>query len=304
MDKIDAMKAFMAVVNEGSFTRAAAKLATSNQVVSKQVAQLENHLGARLFNRTTRKVHLTEAGQQCVPLAQEILERLRDMEGSLGMLVDQAQGLLRISAPVSFATRYLTPLVRDFKRENPAVGIDIQVSDRKVDLVEEGYDLALRIGNLKDSSLVAKKIAPVNLVMCASPGYLEKMGEPMHPKDLNPKHYLRYSYMENYSSSSALMAALSKASKASDSSFSANIGDVLVDAAIAGDGYALQPTFMVADAIKRGELVVFLKEFQPQPLGLYLVYPHRKLLANKLRKFIDFSASYYGTPPVWDDYEK
>ena len=300
MDKIDAMHAFIAVVNEGSFTKAADKLNTSNQMVSKQVAQLESHLGARLFNRTTRKVHLTEAGQQCVPLALEILERLNDMEGSLGMLVDQAQGLLRISAPVSFATRYLTPLVREFKLQNPLVGIDIQVSDRKVDLVEEGYDLALRIGHLKDSSLVAKKIAPINLVMCASPSYLAKEGEPNHPNELNPKHYLRYSYMEHYASSTALMAALNKASKESGSIFSANIGDVLVDAAIAGDGYALQPTFMVADAIKNGKLKVFLKDYQPQPLGLYVVYPHRKLLASKLRKFIDFINNYYGAPPIWD----
>ncbi|MFQ3228760.1 LysR family transcriptional regulator [Reinekea sp.] len=303
MDRIEAMKAFVAVVNEGSFTKAADKLGTSNQLVSKYVAQLEEHLGVRLFNRTTRKVHLTEAGMQCVHQSRDILERINDMEGDLGELMNQAQGLLHISAPVSFAIMHLAPLIRDFKRANPAVGIDIQVNDRKVDVVEEGFDVALRIGQLKSSSLIAKKIVPIKLVLCASPEYLELHGTPEHPRDLIPEHYLRYSYMDSGQAKSPLLDALKQSTRERSSGVASNNGDILVSAAIAGEGYALQPTFMVGGAIKSGQLTVILKEFQPEPLGLYVVYPHRKLLATKLRVFIDFLSHYYGEVPYWDDYE-
>jgi len=302
MDRIEAMRAFVAVVNEGSFTKAADKLNTSNQLVSKYVAQLEEHLGVRLFNRTTRKVHLTEAGMQCVQQARDILERISDMEGDIGDLMNQAQGLLHISAPVSFAILHLGPLIQEFKRANPAVGIDIQVNDRKVDVVEEGFDVALRIGQLKSSSLIAKKIAPIKLVLCASPEYIEKNGTPKHPSDLIPEHYLRYSYMDSGASKSPLFDALKQSARERSSGVTSNNGDILVAAAIAGEGYALQPTFMVGEAIKQGKLVVILKEFLPEPMGLYIVYPHRKLLATKLRVFIDFLSNYYGDVPYWDDF--
>ena len=303
MDRIEAMKAFVAVANEGSFTKAAEKLASSNQLVSKYVSQLEAHLGVRLFNRTTRKVHLTEAGEQCVQHTRDILERINDMEGHLGQLTSQAQGLLQISAPVSFSTLHLAPLIREFKRANPAVGFNLQLNDRKVDVVEEGFDVALRIGHLKSSSLIAKHIAPVRLVVCAAPSYLEQYGTPTHPRELIPEHHLRYSYMEYKQSQSPLMDALKLSSRAQSAGMSCNNGQILLGAAIAGEGYALQPTFIVGEAIKTGKLKVILQEFEPAPMALYAVYPHRKLLTTKLRAFIDFLGSYYGQPPYWDNFE-
>lgn len=302
MDRIETMKVFLCVAEESGFTKAADKLGMSNQLVSKYVSDLESHLDVRLFNRTTRSVRLTEAGEQCVLHVRQVLERLQDMESGLGQLNTQTQGLLRISAPVSFSTKQLSPLISDFRKHYPAVGINLQLNDRQVDLVEEGFDLALRIGHLKSSSLIAKRIAPIRLVMVASPDFLQKHGTPQHPSELKPEHFMHYSYASPEQYSSPLLGALKRASKEPISGISSNNGDILVDAAIAGDGYALQPTFLVSEALKQGTLKVILEDYEPEPLGLYVVYPHRKLMATKVRSFIDFISDYYGEQPRWDRY--
>lgn len=304
MDRINTMLAFVTVADEGSFTGAADKMKLSNQLVSKYVSQLEEHLGVRLFNRTTRKVRLTEAGEQCYEHASNILEGIADMEAYFGQLQDDARGLLQISAPVSFAVLHLSQLIRDFRKQHPAVGIDLQLNDRKVDVIEEGFDMALRIGHLKSSSLVAKKIAPVRLVLCASPDYLDRNGTPSHPDDLNPDHFLRYSYMEDNPSGSPLMDALRSRRHKPEAGWTSNNGDILAAAAIAGEGFVLQPTFIVGEALKQGKLTAILCEYEPEPAGLYAVYPHRKLLAPKLRAFIDYISNYFGNPPYWDSFEE
>ncbi len=237
MDRFDAMKAFMAVAAEGSFTQAADKLNLSSQLVSKYVAQLEDHLNVRLFNRTTRKVRMTEAGEQCLQHAALIMEGLQNMEGYFGQMQKEIQGKLRISAPVSFATLHLSGLISDFKKKYPSVGIDLQLNDRKVDVVEEGFDVVIRIGQLKSSSLYSKKLAPIRLVLCASPDYLEQNGTPAHPEELNPNHFLRYSYMEYNPIDSPLMKALKLSTQNQQYGMVANNGEVLMDAAIAGSGY-------------------------------------------------------------------
>lgn len=302
MDRIETMKAFICVSEERGFTRAAEKLKVSNQLVSKYVSDLEEHLGVRLFNRTTRSVRLTEAGEQCVQHVRHILERIQDMESGLGQLKHDAQGLLRISGPVSFSTKQLSPLLSDFRKLYPAIGIDLQLNDRQVDVVEEGFDLALRIGHLKSSSLIAKRIAPIRLVLIASPEYLNKHGVPEHPEQLTPEHYLHYSYMSYGQDPTPLMQSLKQSLKHQATGISCNNGDILVDAAIAGEGYTFQPTFLVGEAIKQGKLKIILKAFEPEPMGLYVVYPHRKLMATKLRAFIDFTSQYYGEFPAWDQF--
>ena len=302
MDRIETMKAFISVSEEGGFTRAADKLKISNQLVSKYVSDLEDHLGVRLFNRTTRTVSLTEAGEQCVQHVRHILEGIQDMEGGLGQLKNEVQGLLHINAPVSFSIKQLSPLIRDFRKLYPAVGINLQLNDRQVGVIEEGFDLALRIGHLKSSSLIAKRIAPIRLVLIASPDYLEKNGTPDHPDQLISAHFLQYSYMPYNQDQSPLMQSLKRSVKDQSAGISCNNGEILVDAAIAGEGYALQPTFLVNEAIKQGKITVLLKEFEPEPMSLYAVYPHRKLMATKLRSFIDFISSYYGECPSWDQF--
>ena len=263
---------------------------------------LSNIFGVRLLNRTTRKIHLTETGTRYQHLAQQVLNDIDNMENQLGDLQGQARGVLRISAPVSFAIHHMAPLLSEFQKVHPAVGIDLQLNDRKVDIVEEGFDIALRIGHLKSSSLVAKRIAPVRLVLCASPDYLKQHGTPERPEDLRDHRYLRYSYMK-LNDRQAVYRWLQNADRDNSSEMVSNNGDVLVAAAIAGAGIALQPTFISGSAIQQGKLQVVLPEYEPEPMALYAVYAHRQLLASKIRSFIDFMEGFFGDPPYWDQFE-
>ena len=300
MDRIDAMRAFVAVVTEGSFSNAANTLQLSPQLVSKYVSKLEEQLNTRLLNRTTRKVSLTEAGSHYFGHAQQILLSIDDMESKLGGLQQNPKGVLRISAPVSFALKHMAKLITDFQIHYPLVKVDLQLTDRKVDIVEEGFDVALRIGQLKSSSLIAKKVAPIRVVLCAAPEYLKKYGTPTQPEDLERHRYLHYSYM-NMDGKDDIYQLLKAKYLKQGSELRSNNGDVLVDAAIAGAGIVLQPTFIISEALSSSKLVVVLPELEPEALGLYAVYAHRKLLPHKVRCFIDFVEGYYGTPPYWDE---
>ena len=300
MDRIDAMRAFVAVVTEGSFSNAANTLQLSPQLVSKYVSKLEEQLNSRLLNRTTRKVSLTEAGSHYFGHAQQILLSIDDMESKLGGLQQNPKGVLRISAPVSFALKHMAKLITDFQIHYPLVKVDLQLTDRKVDIVEEGFDVALRIGQLKSSSLIAKKVAPIRVVLCAAPEYLKKYGTPTQPEDIAEHRYLHYSYM-NMDGKDDIYQLLKAKYLKQGSELRSNNGDVLVDAAIAGAGIVLQPTFIISEALSSSKLVVVLPELEPEALGLYAVYAHRKLLPHKVRCFIDFVEGYYGTPPYWDE---
>ncbi len=297
MDRIDALQVFIAVARESGFSKAADKLGLSNQLVSKYVQQLEADLKVRLFNRTTRKVSLTEAGEQCFQRAVQILEGFTDMRNSVDELHREATGLLRISAPVTFATNHLSVLLRDFCRQHPQVNIDLHLNDRTVDLLEEGFDVALRIGHLKSSALIAKRIAPIRLVFCAAPDYIRTHGPLNHPEDLIPDDHLNYSYLNLNTLNTDLHGLYTQRKKAR---ITANNGEILKDLAVAGAGYTLQPTFIVGEAIRSGALNVILKGHEPEPMGLYALYPHRQLLATKVRAFIDFIENYYGETPYWD----
>ena len=300
MDRIDLFKTFTVVATEGSFTRAAEKLNTSNQLVSKYIAQLEKQLDVRLFNRTTRKIHLTEAGQQALQHAKHILESINDMEGQLGLFNTQAKGVLHVSAPVSFSTLHLSSCLGAFQHAHPNVQVNLQLNDRKVDVIDEGFDVALRAGQLSSSSLVAIKITNIRLVLCASPKYIEKYGMPMDPSELRPEHYLEYAYVNYDNEASELIQALKANAQKFTPRLTANNGEVLTDVAKHDHGYVLQPTFIAHESIRKGELVSILDEFVPQPIALYAVYPHRKLVSNKLRVFIDFLKDYFEDTPYWD----
>ncbi len=296
------MSAFELVASEGSFTKAADRLDTSPQLVSKYVGQLEQRLNARLLNRTTRKVSLTEAGSRYFQWVQQVLQDIDEMESQIGDMQEEAQGQLRISAPVSFAIQHMGSLVTEFQQAHPGVSIDLQLNDRKVDIVEEGFDIALRIGHLKSSSLIAKQIAPIRLAMCASPEYLKRHGTPEKPEDLKKHRYLRYSYMEN-ETSFAVNQWLKIPGRDSSGDLICNNGDLLVKAAIEGAGIAIQPTFISGQAIAKGQLQRLLPELEPEPMGLYAVYAHRKLLASKVRCFLDFIDGYFGTPRHGDAFD-
>ncbi|WP_296244213.1 MULTISPECIES: LysR family transcriptional regulator [unclassified Psychrobacter] len=300
MDRIDGMRAFVAVVTEGSFSKAATTMQLSPQLVSKYVAKLEEQLHTRLLNRTTRKVSTTEAGSQYFIHAQQILLSIDDMEAQLGGLQQLPKGILRISAPVSFALKHMAKLIADFQERYPSVTVDLQLSDRKVDIVEEGFDIALRIGQLESSSLIAKKIAPIRVILCASPEYLKTYGTPKRLEELETHRYLHYSYM-NIETKGQVFKYLKAKQLKESSIFRSNNGDVLVEAAIEGAGLVLQPTFIASNALQAGQLVIVLPEYEPSPLGLYAVYAHRKMLPHKIRCFVDFMTDYYGAPPYWDE---
>ena len=302
MDRIDAMRAFVSVVTEGSFTRASEALGLSPQLVSKYVSQLEVRLAVRLLNRTTRKVSLAEAGTLYFQHAQQVLADIDDMEHKLGNLQQDVRGTLRVSAPVSFAIRHLAKPVHEFQAAYPLLGLDLQLNDRKVDIVEEGFDIALRIGQLKSSSLVAKRLAPVRLIWCASPDYLAEHGKPRSLEELEHHRYLHYSYTEMNARQQTYQWLRTRGEQAC-ATLSSNNGDVLVEAAIAGAGIAIQPSFIAGDALAGGKLIQVLPEYEPDPLGLYAVYAHRKLLASKVRCFIDFIDGYFGDPPYWDRFD-
>lgn len=299
MDRIDAMRAFVSVVIEGSFSNAATAMQLSPQLVSKYVSKLEERLDIRLLNRTTRKVSLTEAGTHYFEHAQQVLLSIDDMESKLGGFQQNPKGTLRISAPVSFALKHMAKLVTDFQTRYPSVNVDLQLNDRKVDIVEEGFDVALRIGQLKSSSLIAKQVAPVRVILCASPAYLDKYGVPNKPEDLKNHRYLHYSYMEKYGKEDIYQWL--DATNQLSPELSSNNGDLLVNAAVAGAGIALQPTFIASEALSKGKLMMVLPDYEPETLGLYAVYAHRKLLPHKIRCFIDFIEGYYGSPPYWDE---
>jgi len=300
MDRIDTISAFVQVATLGSFVAAADRLDISPQLVSKYVAQLEERLGARLLNRTTRKVSLTEGGERYLVRAQQVLAEFHDMENEMTQLQSQALGRLRINAPVSFAERHLAPLLSDFQLANPKVEIDLQLNDRRIDIVDEGFDIALRIGHLQDTSYIAKRLAPIKMVICASPQYLSKHGTPKSLNDLEHHSYLHYSY--ETSPPKSLSSWIELARKSGKQRFVCNNGDVLTAMAARGAGIAIQPTFICSGALARGELIPILPENTPPTMWLYAVYAHRQLLASKVRHFIDFASDYFGDTPYWDEY--
>lgn len=294
MDKLAQMQAFVAVVTETSFVRAAEKLNMSSQLVSKYVSALESTLGVRLLNRTIRQVHLTEAGHNYFPRAQQLLQELGNLENDLAGLQHQASGTLRISAPVSFAVSHIGPLLTRFQQAYPDVSVDIQLNDRKVDIIEEGFDVALRIGQLTSSSLIARRIAPIRMLAAAAPDYLQQHGIPTDWDDLSQHKVLYYSYASHTPFAPDSVRALPAGTLV------CNNGDLLVQCAVAGAGIAIQPTFIIGQAIASGQLTPVLTHNPLPGMGLYAVYAHRALMASKLRAFIDFLSQYYeGTPP-WD----
>lgn len=222
------------------------------------------------------------------------------MAAQLGGLQQCPKGILRISAPVSFALKHMAKLITDFQARYSSVTVDLQLSDRKVDIVEEGFDIALRIGQLDSSSLMAKQIAPIRVVLCAAPDYLRIHGTPKRLEDLEAHRYLHYSYM-NVETKGQIYEHLKAKQLKESSVFRSNNGDVLIEAAIEGAGLVLQPTFIASNALNAGKLVIVLPEYEPSPIGLYAVYAHRKLLPHKIRCFIDFMTDYYGNPPYWDE---
>ena len=301
MDRFAAMTAFARVAETRSFSEAARRLRMSKSVVSRQVMALETELGARLFHRTTRSLTLTEAGQGYYERVVRILADVDEAGQSVTRLQAAPRGLLRVNAPMSFGVRHLAPALPAFLTLHPEVEVDMTMNDRFVDLVEEGFDVAVRIGRLPDSGLVARKLAPLRLAVCASPAYLAARGVPLSPADLAGHDCLCYSNMtaaDEWSFTGPGGEALSVTVRGR---LKANNGDALRIAALEGLGLVVQPTFIVGPDLQAGRLVAVLAEYIASDGAVHALYPHSRHLSPKVRAFVDFLASRFGPRPYWDE---
>jgi len=299
MLSLDALQVFVRIAEAGSVSAAARDLGLSKSAASKKLAALEDRLGARLVNRTTRRLSLTEAGADFLERAQRILAELEEAEHEAGRLTDEPRGMLRVNAPMSFGILHVGPALADFMARHPELAVTLDLDDRRVSLVEEGYDMAVRIADLPDSSLVARKLAPVRQAVCASPAYWARHGTPAHPRDLARHNCLVYTYLPAQNEWRFRGPGGPFAVHVAGN-LRANNGDVLREAALAGLGVYRAPTFLIGGDLGAGRLVTVLDDFADQALAIYAVYPHRRHLPAKVRAFVDFLAGRFGPRPYWD----
>ncbi len=287
MDALQAMRVFVAVVERNGFSAAAAALDMSSAAVTRHIAALEKRLSTRLLNRTTRRVSPTSTGaayyQRCV----QLLAEFDELEASVGAQALQPSGRLRINAPVSYGIARIAPLLAGYRARYPKVQLDLALADRLVDMVEEGFDLAIRITHAPAPALIARKLADAAIVLCASPDYLASHGTPSRPEELAAHQCLAYSYWAGGDSWS-LHGPQGEVSVPVNGGVRANNGEVLREAAIAGLGIIAQPDFIVGHALAEGSLVPVLPGYTIPTIGVYAVYASRSHLAPKVRSFIDY----------------
>lgn len=300
MENLSDIAVFVRVVDAGSFTGAAEALQISQPVVSKAVTRLEERLGARLLNRTTRRLSLTEAGAELYRRSLHALKQIEDAELEVARFQTEPRGTLRVNAPMSFSILHLAPVAHEFLARFPGVSLDLQLDDGFADLVEGGYDLIVRIGKLRDSNLIARRIAPARLVLCASPEYLKARGEPQTPEDLLNHNCLMYTL----GSSPRAWRLVSPQGEEHMIPLRGNVAtnNGLAEAALAanGVGIAMLPSFYVADQLRAGKLKCVLQDWIPQDISIYAVYAERRNLTPKVRAFVDFLVAKFGPEPYWD----
>ncbi len=289
MDKFQEMRAFVAVVDAGSFVRAADTLDLSKTAVSRLVGELEARLGTRLLHRTTRKLSLTPEGEVFHERCKRLLDGVDEAEAELSTHAGEAIGQLRINVPVTFGLMHLAPLWPAFMAQHPKVVLDITLADRLVDLVDEGYDLAVRIARLQTSSLVSRQLTSTRLILCASPEYLRRRGRPQHPSELAQHSVITYTLLA-MGESWEFEGPQGPASVKVQPRMRTNSGDTCCAAAVQHQGIVLQPSFLVSAHLASGALVEVLPRYRSVELGVYAVYPTRKHLTPKVRVLIDFLA--------------
>jgi len=300
MDKLTRIKAFTLVVETGSFSAASDRMGISRAAASKYVSQLEAQLGARLLNRTTRRVSATESGRMYFERCKEMLHLMDEADDMVTGLSGTPRGTLRISAPSVFANRHLMPLLGEFSHLYPEVKMEIMVSERLIDLVDEGYDMAIRIAYQHDPELIARRLTSCKHVLIASPAYLKTAPTLKEPADLQQHACMLYSFTQNNT------WPLEKDGKEYPVKISpvitSNDPDVLLEAAIAGMGITIMPTFIAYEAIRNGQLQTVLNDHTLLNLDIHAVYASRHYLPAKIRTFIDFLKERITDPPYWDTF--
>ena len=303
MDRFSAMQLYCQIVETGQLSLAADQLNLSKGTVSKQLAKLEAHLGGRLLNRTTRRLTPTEAGKAFYQRAKLILESLEEAECAVSGLTTEPRGTLKINAPMSFGIQYMGELLSKYQQKYPKVTVDISLNDRQIDLIEEGYDLALRIATLKDSSLVVRRLATCHIVMCASIDYLKQHGEPKTPDDLKHHKCIAYAYNDSTKYWNLKHSTRNNQQVPINTSLISNNGSLVCDAVINNLGIALLPTFIVGDAIRARQVKIILDDWRPSSEDISLLYPSSKHLSAKVRAFVDMAVVHFqveGGGKKWD----
>ena len=298
-DKLRSMQVFLEVARQGSFSAAADALEISKAMTSRHVTQLENALGARLLNRTTRQISLTEAGEAYRDRVREILNDIDEAELAATQLTTRPRGTLRVMAPTSFGAFHLTRAIAQYHEQFPQVAVELELTEREPDFIEEGIDVAILVGRLGESSLIAKPLARTRFVLCAAPAYLERRGEPASPQDLVNHNCLQFSYRQP-AGTWTFRGERDEYTVRITGDLKSNLGDAIRIAAIQGCGIAQLPAYMVGLDIKSGRLRALLETHEPEPKVIYAVYLHRRLLSAKIRTFIDFLYDLYQPRPYWD----
>ncbi len=300
MDRFDSMRIFAKVVETTSFTTAASGLGISTSMVSQHVKELEERLGARLLNRTTRRMSLTEVGRAYYDRCKRLLSDLEEAEAAVGNMQGAPQGELRVNATPVFGALQLAPAIADFTNRFPSISVEVMLSERIVDLIDEGFDVAVRVEPLPDSSLVTRQIASYRMVVCGAPAYFKKHGVPRTPADLADHNCLTFTgpgYMRTWHLVSSDGETLEVPVRGN---LKSNNAAVLLLAALEGQGLIAVPTYLVGDALETDRLQTILDDYAAPPLTIRAVYPHSRHLSAKVRTFVDFLAERFGREASWE----
>ncbi len=299
MGEFEDMTAFVRIVEAGGIGRAAGQLGVAKSAISRRLVDLEARLGVQLLVRTTRRSSLTDAGQSYYLRALEILADVEELNADLSGPTAKLTGRLKVAAPLSFGVTHLAPVLQEFVTAHPDLTVHVDLSDRQVDLVEEGFDLAVRIARLRDSTLIARRLTPINLILCASPEYLTRHGRPRTPEDLREHSVLHY---DNTRGTTMTFTGPdgNEVSVNLGARMSANNGDFLQAAAVGGLGVAAPPTFVAWRDIVSGRLVPILTDYRLPALNAYAVYPRTRHLSRRVRALIDLLTERFAGEPPWD----
>jgi len=298
--QLDSMALFARVVEAGGFSAAARELGLSKASVSKRIARLEDRLGVRLLNRTTRRLSLSEAGEAFYAGCRRMVSEAEAAEQTVTHLAAAPRGTLRVNAPMSFGQLHLAPALATFLERYPELAVDLVLDDREVNLVQDGFDVGVRIKPLRDSSLIARRLAPSHALLCAAPAYLRAHGAPARPEDLTRHACLLYSY-QSEPGVWLLTGPDGERRVRVSGRLRANNGEALLEAAVAGFGLALLPSFIVGEAVRTGRLHPVLNGWRAgDPVSIHAIYPAGRNLSPKVRVFVDFLAERFGPEPYWD----
>ena len=300
MNRFENMDTFIRVVEAGSISAAADRLGVAKSAVSRRLKELEKHLGVGLFHRTTRQMNLTDTGRAFYHQAVRILDDVLEAEIATSQAHGTLKGSLKMALPSSFGLMHMGPVINDFLKEHPQIEFDLDFNDREVDLIQEGFDLAIRIANLPDSSLIARRFAPVKTVICASPDYLKQMGTPRSPDDLIEHRCLVYSLLRDFEYWHLTDARGNEIKTRIHPYLKASTGEFLRDAAVEGRGIILVPTFIAYKEIESGALVPLLNEYSAFQINAYAIYPQTRHLSQRVRTFVDFLVERFEGTPYWD----